>query len=627
MYSVSEAYITKMLDEIQTHKLTGTIDGIAFSDSDVIGVNYSNRCADKKVQLGSVYIGVLKLTFLNDILNRGEYRGKKITLSDSLIVGHDENEDPIWESVPIGEFYIAEAVWTAAGVDVTAYDVLSKLDEQINIDETSSTIYGFCTFIASETDTTFGMTELECEALPNGDEIIAPYEDSNFETYRDLLSALAQMVGGFATAKRDGSWIIRPFEDTSVVSVPKNRRASGTSFSDYVTYYDTIQYTDAVAEMVRYIGDDEGLVMKLETQPFLQYGTERAKERRAQNIVDSIKRMRYTPFKASMLPAFVCLDLGDVITLSEDYSGGNSSGCVMSVTWTFNKSFSIQCYGDNPNLRNGQSKADKNIVGLINSTTQNEVTYYYYENLDRFEFGSDQEVTLATLYFTAAQQTTVKIMHEFIFDMIRELGVEGSYELRYYLDGELISYKPKEQLSAISGSVEIPTSVDPEDPEDPEPTETYDVTFEPVDFTITRDFFYVLRNVTPNQRHTWQVRILTHGIEQTSIEIQNAHVLLEGQRLFSEAAFDGYIDITETVTKILLAGLDVKALTESADIEFNNVAQIVGFDDLEKLDIGPLELRPLDYVMHVYIESLYLKRITEDGYQRITEDGFRRISE
>ena len=80
MYSVSEEYLTKMLDQIQTHKLSGTIDGVSFDESNVIGVSINNRCAEKKVNLGSVNIGTLKLTFLTDILNRGEYYGKTIIL-------------------------------------------------------------------------------------------------------------------------------------------------------------------------------------------------------------------------------------------------------------------------------------------------------------------------------------------------------------------------------------------------------------------------------------------------------------------------------------------------------------------------------------------------------------------
>ena len=125
MYTVSDEYKIKMLDQVQTHALSGTIDSISFTGGDVIGVSYTAKCADKKVNIGGVNIGTLKLTFLTDILNRGDYYGQTITISDSLLTGYDEDEDPIWETVPVGVFYVAEAVWTAAGmINVTAYDCL-----------------------------------------------------------------------------------------------------------------------------------------------------------------------------------------------------------------------------------------------------------------------------------------------------------------------------------------------------------------------------------------------------------------------------------------------------------------------------------------------------------------------
>ena len=232
MYQVTEAYRTKMLDQVQTHKLSGQIGSVEFTGEDVIGVSYTNKCADKNVNIGGVNIGILKLTFLNDILNRGDYHGKTITLSDSLLLGYDDQEEPIWESVPIGVFYVSEATWRAEGmVEIVAYDCLSKLDKTLEITTSSGQIYDFCKYIELQTGTTFGMTEEECLALPNGSELIAPYEDNNLETYRDLLSALAQMCGGFATASRDGTWILKTFNDTPVITVPKNRRMSGAKYS------------------------------------------------------------------------------------------------------------------------------------------------------------------------------------------------------------------------------------------------------------------------------------------------------------------------------------------------------------------------------------------------------------
>lgn len=619
MYSVSDAYKAKMLDQVQTHRLVGLLDdAYSFTEADVIGVSYKNQCSQKNVALGSVNIGVLKLTFLVDLLDRGDYYGKKILIYDGLKIDEESGED-VFEDVPVGVFYIAEAVRTAAGIDITAYDVLSKTDKNLTIDQTSGTLFYFCKYIESETGALFGMTQEECEALPNGTEVLSPYEDNDMTTFRDLMSALAQMVGGFAYADRNGNWRLKSFDNVSVITIPKARRMSGTEISDFDSYYDFVSYVDAKTKNVKVVGEGDGLVMKLGNQPFLQYGTLEAIDRRVNNILNVVKEMVYTPFKASMLPAFIALDLGDVIELEDDYAGDTSSGAVMLATWTYNKSFKVQCYGDNPNLRSAQSRTDKDISGIINQTVQNEVTYYNFANLEPLEFGSDYEVTIAQLYFTAAQQTTVKILHEFIMEMLRDLSLQGSYEIRYYLDGERVNYSPYESLSPLVITTDIP---DPE--ESGGGTQSIQADIEPVESTITRDFFYVIRDVAPGIRHSWEVKIITHGIEQTTIDVNHAHITLEGQRLYGEDYFDGYIEAADNLIAEPIGGLGLVSMSEGTGeeapkIELQNLIIAQANDNVKLENIGGLGLISMNDAATILLE--YVALATEDGEDFLTEDN------
>ncbi len=620
MFNVSEAYRAKMLDQIQTHRLVGLLDDTySFTEADVIGVSYKNQCSQKNVALGSVNIGVLKLTLLVDLLDRGDYYGKKIVLYDGLKIEEESGED-VFEDVPVGVFYIAEAIRTAAGIVITAYDVLSKTDKNLTIDQTSGTLYYFCKYIESETGASFGMTQEECEALPNGTEVLSPYEDNDMTTFRDLMSAIAQMVGGFAYADRLGTWKLRSFDNVSVITIPKARRMSGTEISDFESYYDYVSYVDAKTKNVKVVGSGDGLVMKLGNQPFLQYGTPEAINRRVENIVAVVKQMVYTPFKASMLPAFIALDLGDVIELEDDYSGDTTSGAVMLAQWTYNKAYKVQCYGDNPNLRDAQSRTDKDISGIINQTVQNEVTYYNFANLEPIQFGSDQEVTIAQLYFTAAQQTTVKIMHEFIMEMLRDLSLEGSYEIRYYLDEERVNYSPYESLSPLIITTDVPT---PEE-ESGGGTEPIRADIEPVESTITRDFFYVLRDIQPGIRHSWEVRILTHGIEETTIDVNHAHITLEGQRLYGENYFDGYVEAKDMLELLPVGGLGLVAMSEgtgadSPKVIVSNVIINQASDNINLINIAGMDMISLDDAVTILLE--YVALATEDDEDFMTEDG------
>ena len=604
-----------MLDQVQTHRIVGLLDdAYSFTEADVIGVSYKNQCSQKNVALGSVNIGVLKLTFLVDLLDRGDYYGKKILIYDGLKIDEDAFED-----VPIGVFYIAEAIRTAAGIVITAYDVLSKADKNLTIDQTSGTLFYFCKYIESETGAHFGMSQEECEALPNGTEVISPYEDNDMTTFRDLMSALAQMVGGFAYADRNGNWKLKSFDNVSVISIPKARRMSGTEISDFNSYYDFVSYVDSKTKNVKVVGEGDGLVMKLGNQPFLQYGTPEAIDRRVNNILNVVKGMTYTPFKASMLPAFIALDLGDVIELEDDYAGDTSSGAVMLATWTYNKSYKVQCFGDNPNLRSAQSRTDKDISGIINQTVQNEVTYYNFANLEPIELGSDYEVTIAQLYFTAAQQTTVKILHEFILEMLRDLSLQGSYEIRYYLDSERVNYSPYESLSPLVITTEIP---DPE--ESGGGTQSIQADIEPVESTITRDFFYVIRDVAPGIRHSWEVKIITHGIEQTTIDVNHAHITLEGQRLYGENYFDGYIEAADNLIAEPIGGLGLVSMSEGTGedapkIELQNLIIAQANDNVRLENIGGLGLISMNDAATILLE--YVALATENGEDFLTEDN------
>lgn len=606
MYQVSEAYRTKMLDEVQTHRLIGKLDEtINFSDSDVIGVSLKNQCSDKKVSLGSVNIGVLKLTFLKNLLDRGDYLGKEIDISDGLLINNSDPENPVYEDIPVGVFYIGEAVWTAADmINVTAYDCLSKLDTPINLDQTTGSVYSFCSYIALQTGTTFGMTEQECLLLPNGGEIISPYEENNMETWRDLLSAIATFIGGFAYADRDGSWKLKTFSSDPVLTIPRDRRIRGSKFSDFVSAFDTISFVDIQSETLRIYGDRLKLTMNLGMNPFLQYGTVGAISRRAENILNAVKNINYTPYDVSGLPGFIALDLADVISFTDDYSESTSLGAVMNLLWTYNKTVRIQCFGENPNLRNAQSKNDKDISGLISSSTKNEISYFNFANIGELTILPEEEVSIAELRFTSTQKTTVKIMHEFIFDMLADLAEAGSYELHYYLDDELLPYKPYERIGGLQGAAAGETEL-----------------------SICKDFFYILNDVEPNIRHKWEVKILTHGISETTIGVDHAHITVEGQRLYGEDFFDGFIEAEDNLTLIPFGYLVLKDITETVTVDVgisNEAIQVT--DQITMYSFSSMQIKPMTDSVQIFMEGgFYIA--TEDGKYLTTEDDVRMITE
>ena len=102
----------------------------------------------------------------------------------------------------------------------------------------------------------------------------------------------------------------------------------------------------------------------------------------------------------------------------------------------------------------------------------------------------------------------------------------------------------------------------------------------------------------------------------------------EGQRLYGEEDFDGFLEIREDIGPVALVGMGVdQDISESIEFEFKDIPFGAASDDIQVYEIATIGQKALSDRIQMFIESLNLKRVTEDGYQRITEDGYRRISE
>ncbi len=613
MYSVSEAYIEQMMKRGTRRRITGTIGSVAFTGADIVLNSFSitgRATEESDTKIGGVYLGEMELTFVPSFLSkiaRDQYEGKQVSISIGLWIPDEEDlvNGGAWEDVPCGIYTLEAPKISKQGISVSGYDNMQKLDKKFNIDQTTGTIYDFLSYIATECHVTIGNTQEELEALPNGTELLGIYTENDIETHRDFLYWIAQTCGCFACAGRDGKIYLRKFGIENDVELDEMHRDIDVVFSGYTTKWTGISIVDIATKYTRYYGlpVDDGLTMNLGSNPLLQAGTQEAVDRRRNAVLYAIADIQYTPFYVNS--ARDCIfDLGDEISFTGGLSG-DSTGCVMAYSYTLNN-YNFEGYGDNPALANGRSKTDKNIAGLLQSTVENEVTYFNYSNLSAITFGSETETTLASIRFTSAQLTTVKILHEFIFDMVSDLALDGSYEIRYYLDDELLTYSPYERLGAISQLTAGDTT----------------------DVSICRDFFYILKDVEPNIAHTWQARIITHNISSTTIDVGNAHVTVEGQRMYSEEAFDGYIDAYDNISIVAFGYLVPDAISDTSTVSFFDASthHYSASDYIGCYDFSTMQEVNITDSVDIYMQGGFL-RITENDDTRITEDGNRRFTE
>lgn len=457
MYAVTQDYIDAIMSPVQAGELVGTINGsINFTSEDVLlgSASISNQCADSTdVKVGSVYVGTLQITFCNkNILPRGSWEGSVIRIYWHQHIFNEYGYSV--EEVPCGVYVVSEANHSAEGVVVTAFDYMSKLDKRVNFSAlTPGTIYSYLRVIANRCLITLGQDEEDVEDLPNGTETLTLYQDSDIETYRDLLSWLAQMVGGFATFNRAGELVLRQWGVAPVVTFSARERFAGCYFSDFETFYSGVSFVDLNTQTVRvYSHSGGGLVMSLGANPFLQNQLEPYQRYLCNNILNAIDDLRAVPFRASALgnPAF---DLGDVIEFTGMTAGASSNGVIMSYVYTFGHQMDLEGYGENPATQGAQSKTDKNIAGLTRQSAANEEVFLFLTNVEAFESETisnfeDGEFELGSLIIGATKDTDIEAQVRATYhvdftvqDNPPEFGAFRVW-LRYELDGEVVKRVP-----------------------------------------------------------------------------------------------------------------------------------------------------------------------------------------
>lgn len=560
MFQVSEAYLERMMHHGTRRRLSGTIGSVAFSNDDVKkdSLLITGKAAESSdMKVGGVYLGEMSMTFLPSFLekiSKADYSGKEVSISIGLWIPDPEDEEDggDWVDVPCGVFTLDEESpqLSKEGVAVTGVDHMAKFDKKFSINTTSSTLYGYLYYACQECGVTLGNTEEEIRSWYNGNDIIPLYAPNDIETFRDLIYWVAQACARFACCDRYGRLVLRKFGNPTSVVFDEDHRDDDVTFSGYVTKWTGISVVNIRTQYTNYYGlpIDNGLTMNLGSNPLLQLGSVDEVERRRRAVLQGVSEIQYTPFymNSARDPIF---DLGDEINFTGGISG-TCTGCVMSFSYSMANS-NFEGYGDKPSLTNALSKSDKNISGLMKATAENQITYYIYTNLDAISLEPETEERIAKLRFTAMQRTTVKIMHEFLFDMLADLASDCSYELRYYLDDELLTYKPYERLEGISQLTEG----------------------DDTEFSIARDLYYVLRNVEANVLHTWEVKMITHGISRTDIDINHIHITLEGQRLYGEDYVGGFLEAQDDLELFTLGGLGLLALEDSAVIKINPVEE------------------------------------------------------
>lgn len=558
MYQVSEEYLKQTKRKVQTFRLAGTVNRIAFTNHDILSGSFTitNQCSEQNdVKIGSVYIGELKCTFKPD-LQVPDWTNAQIIVSEGLLI-----DGTAWEDVPLGVYTVSEANDTEYGVDITAYDNMARFNRSCSVDITIGTPYELLTLACTTCEAELGMTQAEVDALPNGTESLSLYTENDIETWQDFVFWVAQATGTIATMDREGKLVLRSYTKNVVDTLTNHNRFTGSKFSKFETRYSCLSCVNMADDTTSYYGSDPDnyLTYNLGSNPFLQYGVDSYKEQIRRAVLTALLQIDYVPFETSCLCGAM-YDLGDIIRCTDGIAPGKL-GCVMMYDYTFNGGYKITGFGSDPALATAKSKTDKNLEGLRNNVSTNEILFFNYENASAIQIGDGESKAIIDIRFTSSVSIGVLFQAEILLEATAtEADVIGTIE--YTLNEvTIIGYNPTETWKNGKHILSL---------------------------------MYMLM-IEENSINRWLVKL---NITGGSIAIAQGAVraVIYGQGLVGTVEWDGFITLEEKLTQIALKdAIEVsKALTCTViagmiDVERNVVEeQLQTIQLLEKVAVGNL---------------------------------------
>ena len=351
------------------------------------------------------------------------------------------------------------------------------------------------------------------------------------------------------------------------------RHRFSSSFSDFVTRYTAVSYTNKKTETAEYYAKDpdDGLTMNLGVNPLLQFGLEETRKRIINTILDVVSTVEYVPFDSETIgnPA---LDLGDVLRFTGGHADETKQSAITSIYTKINGKQTVKCVGKNPRLAAAKSKNDKNISGLISSIGETKLSIYTFTNALALDAG-EEKLSIINMEFASGDETNAEFHAQAIMEVesnpdTRMLTAETTIDLGTTTDDEGNEVENKKVISfPLSWNEDGKTALsvfyvlDGHEVEEFHPKESW------LSGKHLLTLYYPIIGLTANQLHTFEVLIsMQNGTGH--IEAQNIMATITGQGLGVQERWDGRITADDTLKKILLSSMPTHTLHDTVTVHF-----------------------------------------------------------
>ncbi len=328
------------------------------------------------LEIGTVYTAQLTIRLYKAINRYKLYDG-------TIELYCDVDVEGVTYSVPMGVYTISACTQEIGCISITAYDNMMALDAvTVATDQGQDTPFNWITYFCGLAGVTFGTSEPDIEAMPNG-QIPLSFRECDTPltsmTCRDALSYICVCLCANAYIDRDGVLYVKQYNMIPDDDIAANERFS-SSLSDFTTHYTSITlgyFEDGSVEAVAKPVDD-GLSYDLGINPFLQFTLQTAREDAMLRILNYLATVYYEPYTAVM-PLRPEIDPMDVLTFSGNQAG-TDIGAITTIVYKLGGQMSVKCSGGNPRLADARSRDSKTLSALVNRKSETDFYTYFFEN-------------------------------------------------------------------------------------------------------------------------------------------------------------------------------------------------------------------------------------------------------
>ena len=658
MYPTSNAYKTAIRQASRPYDTVygtvtftnGDVDTINDSTLPADAISISKQCiGDGALEFGGVYLSTLKLDIITDRA-RYDYYDARIELFYKIKVGTETVEGvttPVYETIPLGIYKVADAERKSNKVSVTAYDSLTLLDIPIGGRYLSGTAWQILSEVSTITQYPLAFTEEFLEDFPNYNREFSASDERGLKTFRDVVKVVCQHLGCFALDDRTGKLTLKMFSATEDAELSTSDWYELTP-ADYYCTYIALSVTSTAGTYTKTVDDPMayGNIMVMSDAPAWDYGTPEELQAKTDELFEYLITIdEYTPCEMEM-PSDPTFECGDRLTLNAKINGTVSaiSTLITEVEWKYHSGMTVKSEGKNPFLEGGDIADAESDRIITQSIEKDKLQFVTFTNNTKHVIGDGVTKEIGRTTFTPTANTNALFVATILVDVDVDDETETETE---EVEVPVKAYDEEQEETVITdingnpvtlsgvatntytyyrdGKCKLSIYYTMNDERVPSDISPYLAVEEIEKGKHIITVSYPISGLAEYQRVQWKVFMTCEGGKVT-LKSHTLQGTIVGQEIKSLSRFGGEIKAEDTLVLEQLCGLGVLTITDNVKVNITNAVSIKVSDTISPYDIMTLGVMDFTDSVQIARESEFPWGTEDDNYWA-TEDDKKWITE